>query len=266
LKSYQPLDQISQLVAKAESAQQQIESVETRIVKLRELVTQLSSLKSQQRFLSAQDQSFKKLIAPTAQHDVGRMQTRISDLAKLLQDQQQARKVLGCCETLRSTPPYHDTKTLRALLNRFATSIDGKVQSKLAERTFSLLTRPPQVSSVDGIRQTIAKLTEQHANVASSKIIKGALNDLHAPSDPSDLAPLESKIRQLRTLALGVAKARKTSVVAQQKADQSEATIRAFVRSNPTCTICGGNIDPETLLSSMPGLHQHTAGGSTGDE
>ncbi len=47
----------------------------------------------------------------------------------------------------------------------------------------------------------------------------------------------------------------------RKKLAACEAAIRSFVQANPKCTTCGANLDAETLLSSVPVVHEHSEGG-----
>ena len=264
---------------------------------LANITTQLSSLTVQQQSLYKQNETLEKLAPPTRQHDVDRLRKRIADLTRLQQHQQKARRILDCCERLESPPPMeaagqcgktvdailkatkreehaahcgkvlsdlrrvpdlYDTQRPRSLMRRLAAAIKSEARSKEAKQAFASLTKPPQLNAVNSMRQTIVKLSEYQAKIREASTAKQALERLHSPSDPNDLAPLKLKINQLISLTQSAAAAKQRSESAKEDVGQCERTVRAFVELNPTCETCGGCIDPETLLSSLPEGHCHS--------
>jgi hypothetical protein len=81
---------------------------------------------------------------------------------------------------------------------------------------------------------------------------------LTAPAEQMDVDCLTSTIEKLNQLLSSVAKARGTADGTKRETSECETRIRQFVESNPTCITCGASIDPETLMSTVPTIHDHS--------
>jgi exonuclease SbcC len=84
------------------------------------------------------------------------------------------------------------------------------------------------------------------------------LETLTAPVEQTDLKSLKAKIEGLNQLQSTVAKTAGNADAARKQTADCETQIRQFVKSNPKCATCGASIDPETLMSTVPAIHEHS--------
>ena len=85
-----------------------------------------------------------------------------------------------------------------------------------------------------------------------------ALAGLTAPAELLDVDCLTSTIEKLNQWLSSVAKAHIAADETKRETSECETQIRQFVKSNPTCVTCGASIDPETLMSTVPTIHDHS--------
>ncbi len=266
--------------------------------RLDRLASQLFAQSTQQHTLGLRAQILSKIAPSPPQHEVDRIQTRISELTRLSRRQQLGQKVLACCESLkappamqpagrcrlivesllcatdsqrqattanrvlsalRAAPELHDTKILALLLRNLNESTAAEARTGKLLGPFRGLVKPPDLHKVDELRRSIATLIGQHSRLSATAVTIGILDRLRRPADPTDVKSLEAMIAQLRSCSNAVASAKRKSNSAKRQTERCETEVRAFVDLHPTCDTCGGRIDPETLLSSLPSGHQHSA-------
>jgi exonuclease SbcC len=343
LTAYEPLDQIAKSVSKAESMQNEIESVDRRIEKLKgvakslaqmiknqdhlaqrhktlfrlertttspltlqqdadncdrlgSLSGQLAALTAQQALLKKQHTIYEPLIIPPIRFDVGSLHSLISELKEVSRRIQVSRRVLARCESLESPPALERADacnriirqlrnaTLRLQLERrsvaalsslslppelaatigLQTLLQRLTEAVVIERkagnvvsAIVTLERPPEFDSIDRLQVVVSELSGQRRKAHRLEVAANALIQLKETEEPVAVDRVRDKIDQLRSATSAVASTYKASAEAQRAVDRCETKLRAFVEQNPTCAVCGGSIDPETLMSAAPSIHHH---------
>ena len=182
----------------------------------------------------------------------------LNQLAMAIAQQIHVGRITESLSALESTPEMNDTKTLQTIIsqlsdvrhrNRVATSLQAALRS---------LQKPAEETPTDRLGQLIAKLTDRQAVMSRASAGAAALAGLTAPAEQLDVDCLTSTIEKLNRLLSSVTKASSTADDTKRETSECETQIRQFVKSNPTCVTCGASIDPETLMSTVPTIHDHS--------
>jgi hypothetical protein len=271
-----------------------------RKAKLSDLISKLSSLAEQKRSLQRQDAAFKRLASSPNQHDVQSLRDRIVGLSTQSQHQRHCQRVLGVCETLeippvmqpandcRSTiqtlttvtnrlkqekntnqiltrievpPQTEDTKGLRAHVHRINEAMVMRASARNTVARMAALKEPPIIESSDRLNRLCCELILRESTAEQAEVAAKVLNRLRQMDEPVSVAPMQKAMEQMQTAISLVASTKKIAASAQRAVRQCESDIRAFVSAHPTCKTCGGSMDPETLMSAGPGIHQHAIRG-----
>ncbi|MCM2369346.1 AAA family ATPase [Aporhodopirellula aestuarii] len=161
---------------------------------------------------------------------------------------------------LSSPPASHDTRGISKLIQQLSDAVSNHAAMKSRLAVTEELTPPPTIVSTERLEQTIRELTraqDRHASIANRA---SKLEGLRMPEPPQDPKPIETMLERIKRSSSEVAQAQAKADDAQALLQQHERLIRDFVSKNPKCATCGGSIDPETLMSTVPGTHDHDDG------
>ncbi|EMI52943.1 AAA family ATPase [Rhodopirellula sallentina] len=158
---------------------------------------------------------------------------------------------------LTAVPSQHDTTRAVQLIERLhhASTSRDQLQSRIAAT--ASLTPPPTIESSESLRRTIAGLREAHRRHDITSERAEMLAVLRPIEPPHDLEPVRKTVDRLGKIIAEVERVRTAANEAKRKLSEHERAIREFVDANPKCETCGGSIDPETLMSTVPGSHDH---------
>jgi hypothetical protein len=173
-------------------------------------------------------------------------QTRLSRLRKTL-------------ASLRPAPEIHDTAGLATFVTKLTSAHNRTSAAQSVQRAIKPLQEPPEENATNRAQQLISDLKQRQESVSRLSATVTLLNSLMPPLDPLDPARLTNMIDRLVTSLASTDEAMKRSTTAAQQAADCEVRIRTFVTANPKCAACGADIDPDTILSHAPGLHDHSS-------
>ncbi|MCP4784594.1 MAG: AAA family ATPase [Fuerstiella sp.] len=279
-----------------------LERVTQSATQLRSAVVEMSNLQQRRRDCGAQVETLATLKSVPELHEVNRIQSLIVDLAAGTQRRDSANEILDCCSpvtappelepadacrrvldqlsaasvrqrhvdrvsqslwVLESAPHLSDTNALQAVISKLVDVARRNRTTNSAQAAFTHLRKPPEETPTDRLRQLVADLTDRQAVVAGSIAGAAALAKLSTPADPIDVDSLTATIEKLSQCLGAAAKAAGNVDAARKNTADCETQIRQFVRSNPRCATCGASIDPETLMSTVPSLHDHSVTSAT---
>lgn len=181
-------------------------------------------------------------------------------IARLTQNHRQLAKataVRNGCQDLRPLPEMHPADRCQKLMAELARSQSACQRNESIAAAVEPLAEPPHPKSVESLKALMKRLrqaeSQRHQNQARFESFK----DLPPVPTPGETLPLKRMIDQLMPQVKAVASARKSAAKTLAALQEQETRIRDFVNEDPTCQTCGGKIDPETLMSTLPDLNQH---------
>jgi hypothetical protein len=163
---------------------------------------------------------------------------------------------------LESPPELVATAKLQDLLQRLTQAGDLHRQECGVAAAIAPLVHPPTFAALDRLQAVVRKLQAQQRTLQRIQSVADRLSPLKEPDHPVVIDRIKDRINGLRSAAKAVAKNAQAAEEAARAVAQSKLDLRAFVERNPTCEVCGGAIDPETLLTAVPSVHRHIAPGA----
>jgi exonuclease SbcC len=91
------------------------------------------------------------------------------------------------------------------------------------------------------------------------------LSKLESAPETQDTNPLSVVIGRWDTLSAKRQQAVDAAQAAEQQLQLCTETVQAFIKQNPKCATCGGDLDSATLLSSALDAHTHASPAAGGD-
>jgi exonuclease SbcC len=265
--------------------------------RLRHVVDGMSELQQRRRHCGVQVGTLTSVKPAPQMHAVDRLRTLIEGLMAGTHRRNSANQVLGCCATVTAPPELEPADACRDMLDQLAAAAGRQVhvqkvsqslavlepvpqlndttalqaviyrltdvqhQSQLTtslQATFESLRKPTEKIPTDRLRQLITELTGRQVVWFAANAATATLETLTAPVEQTDLKSLEATIEGLNQLQSTVAKTAGNADAARKQTADCETQIRQFVKSNPKCATCGASIDPETLMSTVPAIHEHS--------
>ena len=275
----------------------ELERAEQRLFRLRSVVQQKSHLLEQIRTVRQQVKTLGELATPPMQHDAGGLSWLVNRLQAASAGKQTAVRIHTCCSAIVAPPPQEPAAACRAVLEQLVTTSKRKVAAQLAmtalralqpapqlsdtrdlrlllgklvgaaERqqhasrlhaSCAALQRPPAEVQTDRLQQLISYLAQKQTEVARWQAATNQLSRVRPPAEAIDPDSLITMLARLGQAMQQVAATRRRAEAASQSLTACEQQIRTFVAANPKCETCGGSIDPETLMSTVPQFHDHT--------
>ena len=166
----------------------------------------------------------------------------------------ESNKTLG---VLRAPPHSHDTGGLAKAIEGLSAAVEKQALVDAKWAVIRSLETPPVIEATKPLELVIGRLLE--AQCQSDRfdhrvlLLKG-LQPIETPGDPK---PIKMVLEQLGTLAGELTRAQGKVEEASVLVQENERDITEFVSVHPKCVTCGGRIDPATLMSTLPGTHEH---------
>ncbi len=275
----------------------------SRITQLRTTVNQLADYLSQREGYGHLSECLNDLTAPPKWNETKQISLLIDNLDSAHHRQATATRVLDCCSTIANPPEMQPADSCRRVLGALLAESSRQQHLVSLNSAMASLQPVPKIADTTGLATLITKLTVAHSrtNAAQSvrRIVKPLeeppaehataraqllitnlqhrqntsavlsrivtyLDALTPPEEPIDPAGLTNTIERLTTSLKETDAAAERSITATQQAASCETQIRTFVATNPKCATCGADINPDTLLSHVPGLHNHSTSDVTG--
>lgn len=203
--------------------------------------------------------SLQDLRPAPAATDTRTIVSLIERMKQTRRDAKKARSICECCSSLVALPAMQSSDRPREILSRLRNVAATVEASKAVCRAVSALVQPPLPRSVDSIDQVIRRMrtaTIKRTCMKQTVVLFDPLRVMEPPQDPRTLAQL---IGRIEPVAAHLKTAKQALTAANESAAQHKQAIRDFVEANPKCQACGGDIDAETLMSTLPNAHQHAA-------
>lgn len=181
----------------------------------------------------------------------------IAKLRGAKSQQQASLRAANVMLPLTPPPPTHDHRGLGRMIERFR-EVGGTHARWMARHAITRrLLAPPSIDSTEKLQDTIAALSRAVSHRSHGKRYHETFAPLRAAETPCDPKPIATTLARLTPAITATDAARQAASQAQSRVAQCEQSIREFVLENPKCMTCGGSIDPETLMSTLPEVHSH---------
>lgn len=291
LKAFEPLSEIEQRLIAAETVAKEIKDTDRKQERLQQLIQQLSQCRREHDRIGEQSRCLQPLLEPPALHAVETLRSLISNLQSRQFDSALATAILQLCVKLKMPPELEPTAACRAVAQQLETAerncltaertaarlaallpppqqLDTTrlrslipslettaTQNRFTQSQLSALLKletPPMQVATDPLQQMIKRLRTQTALTATSDSAARCLQKLEPPFQPTDSKPLDAMLAMLEKSIATVAAAELEATKAAEGLLDCQQQIKTWVAANPKCATCGGSIDPETLMTSVP--------------
>lgn len=198
------------------------------------------------------------IVAPPIMQPAESCRQISKNLAAAIENQAALRRVQIALADLTPPSPTRDIRSIYDLTRQLTTAIRNHATMKTRLSATSQITPPPTVEPTQPLRQTIARLLKEQKR--RDTIVRKCRNlqTLRAIEPTGDPQPLTTIVERLKQLDADVREAKTKADAANALVLKCQQSIHEFVKTNPKCATCGGSIDSETLMSSMPGMHEHS--------
>lgn len=228
---------------------------------LRMLIHRIEETQRRHRVANHISRSCRPLAAPPRMQPAEACRQISRKLATAIENEAVAKLACEALAGLTIPPPAHDTRGIWKLIKQLSTAADSRAAMKARLCATDELAPPPTIVPTQPLRQVLASLAKEQDRRDRIACRVRSLVTLRAIEPPNDPKPVKTILEQLKQLATSVEESHAAAVKADALVKNHERLIREFVSENPKCATCGGSIDPETLMSSMPGMHEHATGG-----
>jgi exonuclease SbcC len=183
----------------------------------------------------------------------------ITRLASNYRQLRQATAIRNGCADLRPIPEMQPADRCRQLIGKLTESQSACQRNLRVTQAVGRLAEPSPPTSVLNLSGLIERLRQAELACRKNSARFEAFKELPTVATPYETLPLKKTIQGFLPLLKAVESASIIAAEAEAKLKDQESQIREFVNQDPTCQTCGGKIDPETLMSTLPDLHQHSS-------
>lgn len=226
--------------------------------RLRNVVDGMSDLQQRRRAYRDQVATLEALKPAPILEPADACRNALDQLETATAQQVHVGRINESMSALESIPEMNDTKTLQTMISQLTRMRHRSRVGTSWQAAFESLQKPAEQTPTDRLQQLIANLTDRQTVVSRASAGAAALAGLTAPAELLDVDCLTSTIEKLNQWLSSVAKAHIAADETKRETSECETQIRQFVKSNPTCVTCGASIDPETLMSTVPTIHDHS--------
>lgn len=160
----------------------------------------------------------------------------------------------ACLATLKAPPATEDEASLRLLLARLEGRLNEAAIASERSTATALLCEPPALASTVELAQTLSSMTAKQRMIALLSARLDCVEALEAPEPEIDDELLKRTIDQLHSMSVQIDRVRASAVEADREVEAVLDQVREYVTLNPECPVCGGRLDPESLIK---GAHVH---------
>jgi len=249
------LDRLDQVKTTPEQLQQK----ERTAARLRDIRRNVLELNQRRSFHDSCVRTLARLKVAPKQHDTSRIQPLMDELTAGGRRIRWATAVLKCCSSLTAVPVREPASSCRRAITLMTKAKAKQHDLSQARDALRQLESPPAESSTARLKQVIVDLRNRLRTASLLRQDAETLATLQPLAMASQSESLSELIARLGDCLNNVKAAKKKSQKSQQKARECEQEIRKFVESNPRCSSCGAELNAETLMASVPGVHRHTS-------
>ena len=199
----------------------------------------------------------RQLTAPPTLEPVSLCDRHIRQLERLRQVCREFEADCSVLASLQPVPATSDTTGLKKLICSLMLAIQKSRQTGRISSALRSLHEAPVPQPRARLQQLLERLDQSHQKVCELVAEGVSLQRLRPPVTITDLSPVATAVKQLTNSHQAVAAALAESEDCRQRCSRCEADIRRFVQDNPTCAVCGSEIDPDTIMVGAPGIHRH---------
>lgn len=298
LGTLDPVAELAERAAALESAHAELTEAARTLAKLEaESAQLLAESDNVERWQRSHDE-LQKLETPPELTDTGALEELIAELDEAARSLHGELARRGALLGLEEAPDLEPAEAVEALVEQIESSHRAANFSSRQDESLSQLQSPPELANDTALAKTIEKLESDQETVARFDATAGCLSDLaepHAEEDSDELLELigeltaasdavakfevlEKQLSDLdeppapQTLEAGAslltafdsARAQVEMLSAELEAVDLQrkdalAELFAWAEENPTCPICGGAVDPDSLFA----CHEDSSEGAT---
>ena len=198
------------------------------------------------------------IVAPPIMQPAESCRQVSKNLTAAIENQAALKRVHEALAGLMLPSPTCNTRSISDMTRQLTAAIKNHATMKTRLSATNKITPPPAIEPTQPLRQTIARLLKEQKRRDSIVRQCRIVQTLRAIEPADDPQPLTTIVARLKQFVADVQEAKTKAGAANALVLKCEQSIHEFVRANPKCATCGGSIDSETLMSSMPGMHEHS--------
>lgn len=176
----------------------------------------------------------------------------ISRLTQTQRERNRASVIRDRCQSLRPAPDLADTRRLSAVLGKIVAARKSLHVVRSQHQAIAGLCQPPVGQATESLGQNIRRMRTAELKCQSMRRWVGTFDDLRPPPTPVDVQPMQRIAARMLPVIRQQNAARQALAAARRDLKDCRHAIDAFVERHPKCETCGGRIDPETLMSTLP--------------
>ena len=158
---------------------------------------------------------------------------------------------------IKPPPQLKPADECQRLLGRLTETQESAGRLRASAKVTKQLRSMPELQATDRLQRLTGRIGEGERRLKSIRAASQMLTKLRIIDSLQDTAPLNSVLGKLRTFIDAQQQAVTAASKAQDNLQECAESIETFVLANPTCTVCGGDVDAATLMSSASGSHTH---------
>ena len=299
LQRLQPVVALEARLDVAEKLFQAITNAVSAVMRLEKLIDGVQREIVTCRQLRTELQTLAQITVPPEQHNTPAVDTVIRNIEQTLARMRTANAAIQASRSLHAPPTLEATAECRRLLGDLTTTASRSSKLQTEAMALEQLQDPPQLHATTEITRQIAAIQQVSQHSVRLRQQSAALQTLTPPETLHELAPLSRLIDDLRSrhqkqqtarrvvkrlssltllspgentgclrdviaglkaAAEQVGKQRTQANKCRDELTECERCVRQFVEQNPRCGTCGADLDPDRLLSAVPGLEAHGHG------
>lgn len=254
LAGLEPLDAITLEVEKLEASRVALEAGQAAITALERLIERTVAVRQERGMLAARCAAGEGLQAPPKMEETAPVERLIGGIGRWSAEASRARREAAALDGLRAPEAEAPTPPLVALIERISATRRTGAGAQTRAAALDALHEPPELADPAPLTALGKQLAAAMKSLGAARARVNALAALHEPPQPADDAPLRQALDGMAKVLAEMARHRRRADEMDRALAANAADIRAWAAGNPTCPMCGAEVDGERLLT---GGHVH---------
>jgi len=225
------------------------------------LIGQIDETQRQQARNHADAKVTSRLIEPPRLADIQPLTELVGQVEHLSAYTGACGDEVACLRNLVPAPVLADTLVFEQHIQQFQLAESMVATTRKGRDVLASLSQPPEMADEVALGGTIGLLQDVEARHVRMRSRCNLLTALEEPPQPDAVDPLETVIAAFEAAEKAVSDSQSGLTAAQGECAEAEKALRKWAQEYRICPTCGGDIDPERLLSSAAsGLGGHNHG------
>lgn len=223
-----------------------------RIAERDALLQKLEGLPEVEELLAAAQRAFEDI--ELARQQAETLRARIGGIERYEGEHRIGQAHCAALEDLDAPPTLEDAGSLRRTLERLQERTREVAWADQTVEALEPLAPLPELAEVENLRQSVAVLHDKARYVAILAAKTSCVEDLPVPPDLLSTTELMQQVGLLESGRELIVQRNAELGQTEVELDKALTALKEHIAANPSCPVCGGTLDPETVLT---GGHSH---------